>query len=593
VTLLAQAHARAKVQLRWDVKIPVRDGLNLSATVYLPEEPRAPSACILTLTPYSADIGHERGMFFAAKGYPFVCVDVRGRGNSEGEFRPFIQESRDGYDVVEWLAMQPYCNGKVAMIGGSYGGYAQWVAAKELPPHLATIIPTASPYMGVDFPMRSNIFYPYLAQWLTYTSGRASQSTTFYDREFWSTRYRDWHRSGRPFRELAGLCGSRAAVFREWLSHPQPDAYWDAYNPTDAEYERIQIPILTITGTYDDDQPGALEHYRRHVRHAPPQISENHYLVIGPWDHQGTSAPTAAFGGLTFGAASVVDLAQLRLEWYDWILRGGPRPSFLQKRVAYYVMGDERWRYAETLDAVTAGYTPLFLGSHGNANDVFASGWLSEEPRIGPADIYTYDPREDGPEVEAEARTAGGSLADQSVVLALHRRQLIYHSAPLAADVEISGFFELSAWVSIDCPDTDIYVSVHEIDREGQSIRLTTDALRARYREGPRVPRVITTQEPLECRFHGFTFVSRQVRRGHRLRLVISPIGRLVESIFAEKNYNGGGTVAEESLEQGRPVTLRLYHDDTHCSVLRVPLGQLTEPSDPAMINPTPGDAEP
>src|SRR5262249_30895591 len=159
-------------------------------------------------------------------GWLFVVVDVRGRGNSEGVFRPYIQEAQDGYDVVEWLAAQPYCDGKVAMWGGSYSGYSQWATAKEFPPHLTTIAPLAAPCIGVDFQMRNNIFYPYVMQWITFTSGRASQEEIFADNAFWASLYRDWFESGRPFRELDVMVGNPSPIFQEWIVHPERDDYW-------------------------------------------------------------------------------------------------------------------------------------------------------------------------------------------------------------------------------------------------------------------------------------------------------------------------------------------------------------------------------
>src|SRR5258706_16238305 len=129
----------AGVQMQWGLEIPLRDGIHLNATLYLRKNPENRSPAIFTLTPYSAQTYHDRAVYFAAHGYPFLTVDVRGRGNSQGEFHPFIQEAEDGHDVVEWLSKQPYCNGQVAMWGGSYAGYDQWGTAKELPPHLATI----------------------------------------------------------------------------------------------------------------------------------------------------------------------------------------------------------------------------------------------------------------------------------------------------------------------------------------------------------------------------------------------------------------------------------------------------------------------
>jgi putative CocE/NonD family hydrolase len=572
-----------EVQIQWGIKIPLRDGIHLNATLYLPLSQSEPTPCIVTLTPYIADSAHEVGVHLATHGFPFAAVDVRGRGNSAGVFRPFLQEASDGYDVVEWLAQQPYCNGKVAMRGGSYLGYVQWATAKEFPPHLATIVPAAAPRMAVDFPARNNIFQPYLVQWLTYTSGSAAQTRIFSDGVFWSNLFRRWHESGRPFRDVDTMSGNPSAIFQEWLAHPEPDSFWDACNPTADQYARINIPILTITGSYDDDQPGALEHHREHLRNASASAREQHYLIIGPWDHAGTRAPLPEFGGLKFGAASLLDLQKLHLEWYAWTLQSGPKPEFLRRRVAYYVMGAERWRYADTLEAVTARHERYFLDSTTNANDVFTGGSLGTPPGKGQPDTYTYDPRErGGPEVDAEAQTHGGSLIDQRVTFALHGRQLVYHSAPFEEDTEVSGFFKFSAWISIDCPDTDLYVSVHEIALDGGSIRLSTDAIRARYREGLRRPKLIGTTEPLRYDFERFTFVSRQIKRGHRLRLILAPMGRLIETTFSEKNFNGGGVVAEESEADARPVTVRLFHDAAHPSALQVPWARpevLGEPS--------------
>jgi hypothetical protein len=564
------------VRIHAGTKISMRDGIRLSATIYTPAEQHAPVPAIASMTPYVRDSLHEHGMYFAQHGFVFAAVDVRGRGDSEGALRPFIQESKDGGDLVSWIARQPYCNGRVAMRGSSYGGYAQWVTAAEFPSGLSTIVPTAAPYPGLDFPMRSNIFHPYIVQWLMLVAGRASQKQLFSDSDFWSSLYRRWVESGRSFRELGSMVGASLPTFEEWLTHPEPDAYWDAHNPTVEQYARLDIPILTITGCYDDDQPGALEHYKRHMQHASPAARARHFLVIGPWDHARTAQPCADFGGMKVGPASAINLNKLHVEWYAWTMQGGPRPEFLRRPVAYYVAGADEWRYADSLDEVTAGHTEYFLDSTGAANDVFCSGSLQVGPGIGPPDEYTYDPRAvTGREVDAEARADGGSLIEQGLVHALHGRMLVYHSAPLVRDTEISGFFRLHAWIAMDCADTDLYVSIYDIDFDGNSVLLTTDALRARYREGLRTPKPICTDQPIRYAFERFTFVSRVVKRGHRLRLVVAPLGRLIYAPFTQKNYNAGGIVAEETCADGKPVTVKLYHDGTYPSALCVPLGRV------------------
>src|SRR5581483_11514429 len=123
----------------------------------------------------------------------------------------------------------------------------QWATAKELPPHLATIVPAAAAQAGVDFPMRNNIFYPYEVQWLTLVSGRASQDALFGNTDFWIAKNRAWFEAGRPLRELDRFIGIPQAVFQANLDHPTQDAHWDAYNPTAAQYAKLTLPILTIT----------------------------------------------------------------------------------------------------------------------------------------------------------------------------------------------------------------------------------------------------------------------------------------------------------------------------------------------------------
>src|ERR1700736_5528 len=168
--------------IRWGVKIPLRDKVQLNATIYFPKPPDGSppkTPVVFTLTPYISDSYHARAAYFASHGYVFALVDVRGRGNSAGEFEPFAQEPRDGHDVVEWLAQQPFCDGKVAMWGGSYAGFDQWATGKELPSHLATIVPAAAAHPPLDYPSLQNVGEMYDMKWFTFTSGKAGQIKYF------------------------------------------------------------------------------------------------------------------------------------------------------------------------------------------------------------------------------------------------------------------------------------------------------------------------------------------------------------------------------------------------------------------------------
>jgi hypothetical protein len=260
-TILAQTPEKKDdvgrgVDLIWGVKIPMRDGIRLNATVYRPSGQTGPLPAIFTFTPYIGDSYHPRAMYFAGHGYVFALVDVRGRGNSEGGFDPFVNEGRDGYDIVEWLAKQPWCNGKITMWGGSYAGFDQWTVLKEFPPHLATIVPAAAAHAAVDFPFFKNIFSSYIIQWLTFTSGVTGNGNLFGQSSFWIQKFRQMYMDHRPFNELDRIAGNASTVFQKWLQHPKPDEFWNALSPTAEHYRKIDMPILTITGHYDADQAG-------------------------------------------------------------------------------------------------------------------------------------------------------------------------------------------------------------------------------------------------------------------------------------------------------------------------------------------------
>ncbi len=578
----------ARVDLLWGVKIPMRDGITLNATVYKPADTKDPLPVILTMTPYIADSYHDRAMYFARHGYVFALVDVRGRGNSGGEFKPLVNDARDGYDAVEWLAQQSWCNGKVAMWGGSYAGFNQWATLKENPPHLMTIVPAAAVHPGVDWPIViGGILQAYGVRWLMLVGGVTGNEGLHDDTSFWNGKLAELYEKHLPYHTLDTLVGNPSPIFQEELRHPIGDAYWDTLVPSPEQYRRMQIPILTITGHYDDDQLGALAYYGQHLKYAPPEARDRHYLIIGPWDHGGTRTPKREVGGLKFGEASLLDLNKLHLEWYDWVLKGGERPAFLKGRVAYYVSGEgaEQWKYTRSPTETTARNRRLFL--HGLdaqappwvAGDVFQSGKLRDKPPQGnepsaTSASYTYDPldtRDTLPEFVTQ-NYRPNAYVDQTAVLQLAGRGVIYHTDPFPEAFEITGRPSLSVCMKIDVPDTDFWVSLYEILPDGSSVWLGSDALRARYREfyakSDGKPVLVPPGSIQHYQFDRFPFFARRVSKGSRLRLVItSP-----NSMYLQKNYNSGGVVAAESGADARVAHIEVLHHWEHAGYLDIPV---------------------
>ena len=556
--------------MQWGVKIPMRDGVMLNATVFQPHTQKEPLPVIFTFTPYIGDSYMDRAMYFAQHGYVYALVDVRGRGNSGGSFEPFVNEGKDGYDVVEWLAKQSYCNGKVTMWGGSYAGFDQWTTLKEFPAHLATIVPAAAAHPGVDFPFQDNIFGPYAEQWLSFTSGATSNANLFGAVAFWGAKTREYYDGHQAFKEYDRIVGNPSAVFQKWLQHPIPDAYYDAMVPSPEQYKRIQLPILTITGHYDGDQPGAFTYYKRHMEYGTTEAKQNHYLIIGPWDHAGTRTPKREVGGLKFGEASVLDLNKLHTEWYDWVMKNRKKPEFLKKRVAYYVVGAgaEDWKYADSLESISNEKRTLYLDSNGKAESVFQSGALSEKPAAGKAvDKWTYDPLDTRPG-DAEPDDDAAGLTSQRELMNMYGNGAVYHSEPFVAATEVTGFLKLSVWLAMDVPDTDLEAGVYEILPGGESVFLTGAAMRARYRESLRQEKLVTPGKTEKYVFDNFRFFSRRIEKGSRLRLFV----RCPNSTNIEKNYNSGGVVVLETAKDAKTAHLTLVHDAEHQSTLELPV---------------------
>ena len=567
--LLTIAQAGPDVNLMWGVQIPMRDGIHLNATVWKPADMKDPLPVIFTLTPYNADSYHARSYWFAQHDYVYALIDVRGRGNSEGRFEPFANEGRDGHDVVEWLAKQPWCNGKVTMWGGSYAGFDQWSTLKEFPEHLVTIVPAAAAHPAVDFPFTGGIFYPYDMTWLSYTSGTTPNANLFGESSFWNQKFRKLYLNHIPFSQLDQVIGNTTTHFQTWLKHPTNDDYWAAMAPKPSDYQKMNLPILTITGHYDADQLGAMHYYRSHMQYGSTEGKQKHYLIIGPWDHAGTRTPQKEFGGWKFAEASILDMNQLHKEWYDWTMKGGDKPKFLKDRVAYYVAGAEEWKYAATLEDATSSHRVLYLNSTAeSAKDAFSSGTLASDPAKTGTDSFTYDPMDVRP-AEMEKEEIENYITDQRYALNLFGNGVIYHTESFKEDTLVTGFPNLSLWISMDVPDTDFQASIYEILPDGTSLFLSQGLMRARYRDSLSQEKLVRPGEINRYDIKNFTWFSRRIAKGSRIRLFFS----CPNTIYIEKNYNSGGIVADESAKDAKVAHIKIYHDQQHPSALDLPLG--------------------
>lgn len=542
------------IEVLQGVRVPMRDGIRLSGVVFLPRGRSGPLPTILTLSPYlPAERNYDEAVYFARSGYAYVAVDSRGRGNSEGAFVPFEHDGRDAYDAVEWLARQPWSDGRVGMWGRSYNGFVGWAALKHPPPHLRSLFSAAASLPGFDFPwLRNNVGTLHPLRWLALVSGRTANWPMYEDEGLWRERFEALYAAGLPYARYDSVAGVLAPHWRTWLRHPHPDAYYDSLSPTPTEYARIRIPILTVAGHFpaDGNAPGAMEYHRRHMEHGDPRWTARHFLVKGPWDHAGTTLDTIAY-----------DMRRLAREWFDWTLRDGERPPLLRDRIAYLVgPGRAEWRHASSLDAIPASTRLLYLTP--SIDPRGDAGTLTAEPATSGGTLrFASDPLETRRPAPAAPAPASEPAAAPARPRTAH---LFFESAPVDSGFDLVGAVRVALWLSMDVPDTDIEVQLAEVRADGSTRWQSIDRVRARYRASLREPRPVVPGRIEEYRL-AIPFMARRVEKGSRLRVRVgAPAG-------LQQNYNGGGLVAFESRKDARTAHVQLHTGPGHPSRIELP----------------------
>ncbi|GHO98207.1 X-Pro dipeptidyl-peptidase [Reticulibacter mediterranei] len=570
-----------EIRIEKNVMVPMRDGIKLATDVYRPaEEGRVP--VLLMRLPYSKESQIWSGWFgdvqpYVQAGYAVVIQDVRGRFASEGTFVPYEHEAADSVDTIAWTAAQSWSTGRVGMVGGSYLGAIQWLAAAEQPPALRAIAPAiigGDPYD--QFYQGGALQFGKALNWilsaLTFSELPARirrGEATMQDLEAVVQAITDIDALYQhlPLNDLPLLQKLAPFHFKD-LEHPDYDEYWQQKFYKDA-YERITIPALNIGGWFDLYLNKTIANYQRMKRRGGSSNARQQQLIIGPWSHMNTSGnfPERDFGPLASVAASGLTQAQIR--WFDRWLKESD--SSQEKPVKLFVMGINQWREEEDWPLPDTQYRPYYLHSAGRANTANGNGTLSlEQPGEEPEDVYLYDPRYPVPTVGGATLMPGGQAnvgpRDQRSV---ERRDdvLCYTTAPLERLVEVTGPIQLHLSISSSARDTDFTAKLIDVYPDGRS-ELTSDGiLRVRYRESLARPVLMQPGEVYQLCLD-LQATSNVFLVGHRIRLEIS------SSNFPrfDRNTNTGGTIATEGEQNLVQAVNRVYHDSTRPSHLLLPI---------------------
>jgi putative CocE/NonD family hydrolase len=481
-------------------------------------------------------------------------MDVRGRGDSDGKFTPYRNEGPDGYDSIEWCAQQPWSTGKVGTIGASYLGYDQWIAALEQPPHLTTmIVMTTPPDPFVESP--TGLQSPTYMSWHLLTLGHVLHNLAAVD---WPTVY-----AHLPIYTMDTAAGLDSPYWRQVVDHPGIDQWWDPLIYQN-KYERVRVPIMHISGWYDDEQAGATMNYiGMTTKAASPELRHNQKLLMGPWPHAVNS--TTHLGDIEFGPTAVIDLNLYELRWFDYWLKGIDTGIMQEPPVRIFVMGENKWHDEKEWPIARTKYVDYYLHSKGHANSLYGDGTLSPTPGADePADRYTYNPAMPVPFLMEPTYAQLGGPDDYRPV---ERRDdvLVFTSEPFDKSTTICGPLRLKLSAASSATDTDFTGKVLDVWPEGFAQRLYDGLVRTRYREGGNHASLITPGQAYTYDIDLWN-TCQQLGKGHRLRLEVS------SSAFPkyDRNQNTGEELGKTANIKSAEQTI--YHDAKHPSFVRIPI---------------------
>ena len=558
-----------------NVPVTMRDGVTLRADIYRPKaDGKFP--VLLQRTPYDKDGDVGFGLKAAARGYVVIIQDVRGRYASEGEWYTFRHEPNDGFDTVEWAAALPYADGRVGMFGGSYVGATQMLAAIAHPPHLAGICPfvTASNYHS-NWTYQGGAFQQWFNE--SWTSGLAQNAFTRDVSNRTNATKGIWQLplgSYPLFNDLADggvpvSSKSHAPYFLDWLAHPSEDAYWKQWS-IEAHFSEITVPQLTIAAWYDIFQGGSLRNYLGVKAHGATDAARRGQHVLVAVGGQAGDGPK--IGDVDFGPGAHFDYEAATLGWYDYLFKDA-KNEFAGKPVKIFVMGANQWREEDDWPLARAQATKYFLRSTDKANSLRGTGTLSTAApgATEAADQYVYDPANPTP-------TTGGPLCcdaehmppgprDQRPVEA-REDVLVYSTAPLASDLEVTGPVSLELYVTSSAVDTDFTAKFVDVWPDGFAQNLTDGILRTRYRTSQEKPELMTPGQVYKLTIDVWS-TSNVFKKGHALRLEVS------SSNFPRFNRNLNTGEDNGTGERFVPATNTVLHDAQHPSALTLPVVRL------------------
>jgi putative CocE/NonD family hydrolase len=565
---LAQGQSGGEI-VETNVAVKMRDGVILRGDVLLPaSEGKFP--VLVYRTPYGKDRAPSEWTTFrkaVARGYAVVVQDVRGRYASDGEFNPYQNEGRDGYDTIEWAAAQPWSNGSVGTFGLSYPGAVQWLAAVENPPHLKAMVPAMTFSTPRNFFYSGGVFDGSWLDWICFNIApdlrKRKNLPGPQTRAEIAAVWKQEHERMQKFLPMSALPDLKEVTpfYYDWLAHPPADPWWD-WAELRGKYDRVHAAVLNISGWYDEayGPDGATTNFNGLLAARKGEANPRTATIIGAWTHGELERSKA--GDLDFGKSAAVDYDEIILRWMDHYLRGIDNGVGKAKPVRIFVMGDNVWRNEDSWPLARAEEKTLLLSPIRRRDTGTRSLVANPCVKCETFSELLSDPAHP----VTDPYTAFGARDYKSFVG--RNDVLVFDTEPLSVDTEVTGPIRAEIYASADVPDFDLWVRVLEVFPDETAYNLMSpglDVLRASYRNGSLKPELLQSGQIVRLDLDRL-LTSNVFKAGHRIRMQISG------AFFPHFSRNLQTGKSEATSSETRIGHIRIYGDAEHASRIILPV---------------------
>ncbi len=562
--LIAEDDSR-RYTIERDIQMKTGDGATVCALVarQRASNGRLPTLLLFTIYYDFADNLNDARLT-AAHGYASVVGFTRGKACSPDQPVPYEHDGDDAASLIDWITAQPWSDGRVGMYEGSYNGFTQWATAKYMPKGLKAMMTGAPAAPGIDVPMEGSVFWNFLYPWTFYTTNaKSDDDATYNDRKRWQRLDHDWYVSGRAYRDLDKIDGTPNPIFDRWLEHPNYDTYWQSMIPYQREFARINIPILITIGYYAGGPGAGAYYFSQHEKYNP---AAEHYLLIGPYGHiEAQYGPFGLLGngimslsGLKLDPVAVLNLTDIRYQWFDYVFKGAPRPDLLKDRVNYEVTGANMWKHAPSLATMAGGMRRFYLSAMKSDH---AYG-LSEQKDAHDASIDLRVDLADRSDVDR--KVAGGGVLDTEVDT---WNGIEFISNPLTKATELSGLFSGRLDFVTNKKDFDFGIDLYELTPHGDYVQLAPYWTRTSYVGDRGHRQLLIAGKRQQIDFQSVRLMSRQLQQGSRVVAVL----KVIKEPGRQINYGTGKDVSAETVQDAKaPLEIHWCND----SYLDLPVGR-------------------